>query len=320
MHVIIPDNLHKAGLALLDAADGLTYDAPGSMPREDLLAKAGEVDALIIRSASKIDAEMFDALTKVKVIGRAGVGVDNVDLDIATERGVVVMNAPDGNTFATAEHTMAMMLALSRHVAPAYISMQEGRWDRKTFMGIELRGKTLGIFGLGRVGQAVAKRALAFEMTVIAYDPYIPADVADSIGVSLVSMDEMFAQCDFLTLHAIITDETREIINTKTIAGMKDGVRIVNVARGALINDADLAEAIKSGKVAGAAVDVYAKEPPPEDHPLLGLDGVLHTPHLGASTSDAQREVAVQATQSVIDALLNGQYENVVNPAALQTT
>jgi D-3-phosphoglycerate dehydrogenase len=320
MHIIIPDNLHKAGLKLLDAADGLTYEAPDSITREELIAKAGEADALIIRSASTVDAEMFDALTRVKVIGRAGVGVDNVDLDIATQRGVVVMNAPDGNTYATAEHTMAMMLALARHVAPAYMSMRAGKWDRKSFMGVELRGKTLGIVGFGRVGQAVAKRAAAFEMTVIAHDPYIPQDVADAAGVPLMGLDELFAQSDFLTLHAVVTDETRHMINVNSIAGMKDGVRIINVARGALIDDHDLAVAIKFGQVAGTAVDVYAEEPPPDDHPLLGLEGVLHTPHLGASTHDAQREVAVQATECVINALLHGQYKNVVNPAALQTT
>jgi D-3-phosphoglycerate dehydrogenase len=228
------------------------------------------------------------------------------------------MNAPDGNTIATTEHTFAMMLALSRFIPQAYNSMRDGQWDRKTFIGTELRDKTLGIIGFGRIGRALATRAQAFEMTVVAHDPYVTQDVASAMNVKLLSLDELYAQSDYISLHALVTDETRGMINAQSIASMKAGVRIVNVARGNLINDADLAAGIQSGKVAGAAVDVYAKEPPPADHPLLGLDGVIHTPHLGASTIEAQNEVAVQAAQNLLNALLKGEYSNVVNPAVLE--
>ena len=317
MHIVIPDNLDQAGLDILDAVEGISYLAPAKMTREELLNAADSADGLIIRSASTIDAEALAAFSKLKAIARAGVGVDNVDLDVATERGVVVMNAPDGNTIATTEHTFAMMLALSRYIPQAYNSMRDGKWDKKSFMGVELRGKTLGIIGFGRIGRALAKRAQAFEMNVIAYDPYIPAEAAQQTGVALLDLDELYTRADYISLHSLVTDETRGMINAQSIGKMKDGVRIINVARGAFINDADLAAAIQSGKVAGAAVDVFVKEPPPQDHPLLGLNGVLHTPHLGASTVEAQNEVAVQAAQNLLKALLKGEYNNVVNPAVL---
>lgn len=317
MHIIVPDNLDQAGLDILDAAEGITYDAAAKMPREELLANAPKATGLIIRSASTIDAEMFEALTNVKAIARAGVGVDNIDLNIATERGVVVMNAPDGNTIATAEQTLAVMLSLARHLPKAYVSMVEGRWDRKAYTGTELRGKTLGIVGFGRVGQAVAKRAQAFEMSVIAFDPFIPTDIAQKADVRLVSLDELYAEANYISLHAVVTDETRDMINAESIDKMKDGVRIINVARGALINEVDLADAIKMGKVAGAGVDVYSTEPPEAGHPLIGLDGVVHTPHLGASTEEAQIDVAVQATHNLLNALQKGEYNNVVNPDVL---
>ncbi len=228
------------------------------------------------------------------------------------------MNTPEGNTIATAEETFALMLALARHIPQAYLSMRDGKWDRKSYMGVELRGKTLGVVGFGRIGRAVAKRALAFEMQVIAYDPYISADLAADLGVELVSLEDIYRRSDFITLHAVLTDETREMIRAENIAKMKLGVRIVNAARGALINEADLAEAIKTGRVAGAALDVYAQEPPPPDHPLIGLPGVIHTPHLAASTEEAQVAVAVEAAHLIRDGLLNGQWRNVVNPEVLR--
>lgn len=317
MHIIVPDNLDRVGLDILDSTEGVTYIAPEKMTRADLLAVAAEADGLIIRSASKIDKEMFDALTKVKAIARAGVGVDNVDLEEATRRGVIVMNAPDGNTVATAEQTLAEMLSLARHIPQAYASMKDGKWDRKSFMGSELRGKTLGILGFGRVGRAVAKRALAFEMEVIAYDPFVVADNLQLGGATLVDLDDLFKRSDYITLHAVATAETRQIIRAENIAKMKHGVRIINVARGSLIHDVDLAEALKSGKVSGAALDVFDPEPPNPDNPLLGLPNVIHTPHLGASTLEAQNEVAIQATNSLLKALLKGEFENVVNPAVL---
>lgn len=318
-HVLVPDAVHSSALDVLTAeADRLTITAPGQMSRAELLAAVPEADALIIRSASKIDAEVLAAAPRLKIIARAGVGVDNVDIPEATRRGIVVVNTPDGNTISTAEHTFGLMLALARHIPQAHQSLREGKWDRKTYSGVELRGKTLGIVGFGRIGRAVAKRALAFEMRVIAYDPYITADLAADLGVELVSLAELFARSDFITLHALLTDETREMINRNTLAQMKRGVRIIDAARGALINEADLAEAIKSGQVAGAALDVFAEEPPSPDNPLIGLPGVVHTPHLAASTEDAQIVVAVDAAKLVVAALLRGEYQNVVNPAVLK--
>jgi D-3-phosphoglycerate dehydrogenase len=316
-HILVPDSVHKTAVHILQVADGFKITAPGQMARADTLAAIADADALIIRSATKADAELIQAAPRLKIIARAGVGVDNVDIEAANQQGVVVMNTPEGNTNATAEYTFGLILALARHIPQAYVSLSAGKWDRKSYMGVELRGKTLGIVGFGRIGRAVAKRALAFGMNIVTHDPYIPPDIAQDFGVRLVSLDELFAQSDFISLHSLITDETREMINRNSIAHMKKGVRIVNAARGALINDADLAEAIKSGHVAGAAVDVYADEPPPAGHPLIGLPGVIHTPHLAASTDEAQVAVAIEAAQLVVDALLKKEYNNVVNPQVL---
>jgi D-3-phosphoglycerate dehydrogenase len=316
-HVLIPDAVDKAALDIFKKANGFTITAPGQMKRDETLAAVPDADALIIRSATKADAELINAASKLKIIARAGVGVDNVDVPSATARGIAVANTPDGNTIATAEHAFGLMLALARHIPQAHASMQAGKWDRKSFMGVELRGKTLGIIGFGRIGRAIARRALAFEMTVIASDPYISPQIASELGVALVSLDTLYTRADFITLHSLITDETRGMINQDSLAKMKKGVRIINAARGALINDADLAEAVKSGQVAGVALDVYEPEPPPAGHPLVNLPGVIHTPHLAASTDDAQVAVAVEAAQLVVNALLKGEYKNVVNPAVL---
>lgn len=317
-HILIPDNLDKAGLNLLNKIEGVTIQAAAKMTRDEVLAVIPNVDALIIRSATKVDRSMLEVATKLKLVGRAGVGVDNVDLAAATDRGVVVMNAPDGNTIATAEMTLGLMLALARHIPQAQASLGAGNWDRKSFMGVELRNKTLGIIGFGRIGRAVAKRAIAFDMKVVAYDPYVTAESAKPFGVEMVTLDELYAQSDFITLHALVTDENRFMINAKTIAQMKKGVRIVNAARGTLIHEAELAQAIKDGHVAGIALDVYVEEPPEPGNPLINLPGVIHTPHLAASTIEAQDEVAIQIAQQTIDALFQGQYKNVVNPDVLQ--
>jgi len=317
MHILIPDNLDKAGLALLSKAEGVTIQAAAKMSREEVLAAIPDADALIIRSATKVDRTMMQAAPKLKLVGRAGVGVDNVDLAAATELGIVVMNAPDGNTVATAELALGLMLALARHIPAADASMKAGQWERKAYMGVELRGKTLGLIGFGRVGRAVAKRAAAFEMTIIAYDPFIPAEVATNMGVKLVTLDELLATADFISLHAQPSPENHNLINAQTLAKMKKGVRIVNDSRGSLIDEAALAEAIKAGQVAGAALDVYQQEPPEANNPLIGLPGVIHTPHLGASTLEAQDEVAVQIAQQTLDALFKGEYRNVVNPDVL---
>ena len=314
-NVLVPDNVHQKAIGILEARDGIRVTAPGVLERSALLDAVAQADAMIIRSGVTADAELLANAPQLKAIARAGVGVDNVDLAAATAHGIVVMNTPGGNTISTAEHTFGLMLALSRHIAPGHQSLAEGRWERKAFSGVELKGKTLGIIGLGRIGQAIATRAQAFEMDVIAHDPYLPAAVAEAIQVPLLALDAVYARSDFLTLHAMVTDETRGMINSDTIARMKDGVRIINAARGALINSADLAEALRSGKVAGAALDVYETEPPPADHALIGLPNVLHTPHLAASTSDAQVTVAVEAAQLIVDFLLEGKAANVCNPA-----
>lgn len=316
-HVLVPDNVDQAALDILEGTEGIAVTAPGQMKRPETLVAIADADALIIRSATKADAELLNAASKLKVIARAGVGVDNVDLDTATRHGIVVMNTPAGNTIATAEHAFGLMLALARHIPQGHISMQAGKWDRKSFMGEELKGAVLGIVGFGRIGRAVAKRAQAFEMTVFAHDPYIPLDIAQDFGVELVSLDVLFRLSDYISLHSLITDETRNMINAETIAQMKYGVRIINAARGALIDEAALAAAIQNGHIAGAALDVYSEEPPPAGNPLIGLPGVIHTPHLAASTRQAQVAVAVEAAELVVQALKQKDYQNVVNPNAL---
>jgi D-3-phosphoglycerate dehydrogenase len=243
--------------------------------------------------------------------------VDNVDVEAATARGIVVMNAPDGNTIATAELTLGLMLALARHIVPAAASLAAGEWKRKAFQGTELNGKTLGIVGLGRVGRAVAQRACAFGMHIIATDPCLTAEQIEQCGAECVTWDDLLARADYITLHAPLSEDTRCLIDADALAAMKDGVRIINAARGALVDAGALADAIRRGKVAGAAIDVYTEEPPPSDHPLIGLPGVVHTPHLGASTAEAQAAVAVQAARQVIEALTAGEYNNVINPEVL---
>lgn len=313
-HILIPDNLDKAGLNILSATPDVTIQAAAKMSRDEVMAAIPNADALIIRSATKVDAAMLDAAPKLKLVGRAGVGVDNVDLKAATARGVIVMNAPDGNTIATAELALALMLSVARFIPAAKASMDAGQWDRKSFTGTELRGKTLGIIGFGRVGRAVTKRAQAFEMTVVAYDPYISADAGKTVGVEMVTLDELYTRADYITLHAQLTEENTHLINATSIAKMKKGVRIINAARGPLIDEAALAEAVKTGHVGAAGIDVYAEEPPEPGNPLIGVKNIVHTPHLGASTVEAQDEVAVQIAEQTLNALFKGAYKNVVNP------
>jgi D-3-phosphoglycerate dehydrogenase / 2-oxoglutarate reductase len=310
--ILISDKLGEAGLQRLDAAGDATYDVKTGLSKEDLLAVIGDYDALIVRSGTQVDAGVIDAGKKLKVIGRAGMGVDNIDVRAATMAGIVVMNTPDANSIATAEQTMTLMLALSRHTAAAHTSVGLGEWRRSDFVGVQLYGKTLGIIGIGRIGQLVARRAQSFGMDVLAYDPFVSEAVARELGVTLVNLDELLAQADYITLHAASPPETQGMINASTIAQMKDGVRLINVARGRLIDEAALAGALQSGKVAAAAVDVYSQEPP-QENPLLGLPNVLHTPHLGASTVEAQREVATQIVDQVLDVLRGNDVRNAVN-------
>ncbi len=309
-HVLIPDRLEQQGIDILIAA-GFTVTA-GSLARAEALAAAASADALIVRSATRVDAEFLAAAPLLKGIARAGAGVDNIDLAATAARGIPVMNTPGGNTIAAAEHAFGLMLALARQIPEAQQSMLEGRWDRKRFMGTQLLGKTLGIVGFGRIGKAVAQRARGFEMTVIAYDPKLtPGEEVE--GVTAVSMDELYARSDYLTLHAPANEATRNLINAESLARMKPGARIINTARGTLIDAPALADALRSGKIGGAAVDVYPQEPPEAGFPLIGLPGVIHTPHLGASTEEAQITVAIMAAEQIRDGLLYGDYRNVCN-------
>ena len=254
----------------------------------------------VFSTVSRVTAELLAASPRLKVVGRAGVGVDNVDLEAATARGVVVMNTPGGNAISAAEHTLSMLLGLAKNIPQATASMKEGKWEKGRFLSTELSGKVLGIIGLGRIGSEVAKRAKAFNLRILVHDPYVSAERAEALGVELADLPDLYRHADFVTIHVPGTEETRDLIRADTIAQMKDGVRIVNCARGGIVNEADLYEALRSGKVAGAALDVFAKEPI-TDSPLFGLPNFISTPHLGAASEEAQEAVAVEIAQQVID-------------------
>jgi D-3-phosphoglycerate dehydrogenase len=311
MRVLVSDNISEKGVELMKKA-GLKVDVKTGLSPDELRSIIGEYHGLVIRSATKVTADVIEAAKNLKVIGRAGSGLDNVDKEAATKRGIVVMNTPGGNTITTAEHTIALMFALARNIPQATASMKEGKWEKKKFMGVELFNKTLGVVGLGNIGSQVAKRAQALQMNVIGYDPYLSDEKARELGIEKVSLEEIFARSDFITLHTPLTEDTRNLINKETIAKMKDGVRIINCARGGIVNEKDLYEALESGKVAGAALDVFEKEPP-EDLTLIKHPKVICTPHLGASTREAQENVAVAVAEQIIDYLINGIIRNAVN-------
>lgn len=311
--ILVSDKLGAEGLERLAQATDVHYDVKPGLSKEDLLAIIPDYEALIIRSGTKADADLLNAGTNLIVVGRAGMGVDNVDVETATMRGIIVMNTPGANSVATAEQTMALMLATSRHTAQAHGSVAAGEWKRSSFTGQELYHKTLGIVGFGRIGRLVAERAQAFGMSVIAYDPFVSEHVGRELNVTLVDLDELWGQSDYITLHTSLTPETQKIINENTIAQMKDGVILINVARGKLVDEAALAAALKSGKVKAAGLDVFSSEPPAADNPVLGLPNVIHTPHLGASSVEAQREVAVQIVDQVLDVLRGVDFRNAVN-------
>jgi D-3-phosphoglycerate dehydrogenase len=321
MKVLISDNLHPAGVAVLEAQPNIeVVNRPGLKP-EELKEIIKDVDALVIRSATKVTAEILDAAHRLKVVGRAGTGLDNVDIPTASKRGVVVMNTPGGNTITTGEHALSLMMALARNTPQAAQSMREGKWEKKKFQGSELFNKTLGIIGMGRIGTVVAERALGLKMRVLAYDPFITKEVAANLGVELVSLDDLFARSDFITLHTPKTKDTARLLNREAFKKMRPGVRIINCARGGLIDEGALLEALKEGKVAGAALDVYETEPPPEDWPLRQVPNVICTPHLGASTEEAQANVAVAVCEQIVELLLYGTIKNAVNaPSVSQET
>lgn len=311
MKVLVSDSISDNGVEILRKA-GLEVDVKTGLKPDELKACIGQYHGLIVRSATKATAEIIGAANNLKVIGRAGSGLDNVDRIAASKKGIVVMNTPGGNTITTAEHAVAMMFSLARQIPEATASMKAGKWDKKRFMGVELFRKTLGIIGIGNIGKEVAKRSLGLGMTVIGYDPYLSEENAKEIGIEKVELSELFRRSDFITIHTPITAETKNLINSKAIRMMKDGVRIINCARGGIVNEADLYEALKSGKVASAALDVFEKEPP-DDSPLLTLDNVVCTPHLGASTEEAQENVAIAIAEQVAEYLTKGTIRNAVN-------
>jgi D-3-phosphoglycerate dehydrogenase len=310
MKILVADPISEKGVEVLRAK--FPTDVNTGLQEDELLKIIGDYDALVVRSQTKVNAKVIEAGKKLRVIGRAGVGVDNVDVDAATRRGIIVMNTPGGNTVSTAEHTFSMMMALARKIPQAHATVQAGQWDRKSFQGVELYNKTLGIIGMGRIGTEVARRAIAFGMRVLAYDPFLSLSKAKALQVEVVELDDIYSRSDFITLHVPITDQTRGMINKDAIAKMKNGVRLINCARGGLIVEADLAEALKAGKVAGAALDVFEAEPP-KDSPLLALDNVVMTPHLGASTAEAQESVGTEVAEQIADALSGGTIRNAVN-------
>ncbi|GAB4539179.1 MAG: phosphoglycerate dehydrogenase [Anaerolineae bacterium] len=311
--ILITDELSPQALERLETAAEVTFDVVRRPSREKLCEIIPDYDAIIIRSSVRIDADLLPLSSRLKVIGRAGMGLDNVDIDAASLRGVIVMNTPGANTIATTEHAIAMLLALCRHIPQADASLRAGEWARSRFIGVQLYRKTLGIVGLGRIGAQVARRTQAFGMTVIAFDPYISDDVARELNVTLVDMDELLARSDFITLHTALTPETRGMINARAIARMKQGVRLVNCARGGLLDEAALVAALRSGHIAGAALDVFADEPLPADSPLRSLPNVILTPHIAASTVEAQRDVGTQIVDQVLAALRGEDFRNAVN-------
>jgi D-3-phosphoglycerate dehydrogenase len=316
MKVLVLDGVSEKAIAIL-RENGIQADVSATLPLPELVAKISEYEGMIVRSQTKVTAEVIKAATNLKIIGRAGVGVDNVDIETATQRGIIVMNAPDGNTISTAEHSIAMILALSRNIPQAHATLKNGQWERKSFTGVEVRDKVLGIIGMGRIGSEVAKRMQAMEMAVLAYDPFLTEERAEKLGVRLVTLDELIAQSDYITLHTPLTAETKNIIDAKAIAKMKKGVRIINCARGGLVDENALADAIEAGQVAGAAFDVYPTEPPTERR-LIDLPQVVATPHLGASTKEAQVNVAIDVAVEMSKALKGEPFKNAVNIPAVR--
>ncbi|MBL7031899.1 MAG: phosphoglycerate dehydrogenase [Nitrospira sp.] len=311
MRVLVSDNISEKGVKILEKA-GLKVDVNTGLKPTELKKIISKYDGLIIRSATKVTADLLKAAKKLKVVGRAGSGLDNVDKVAATKHGVVVMNTPGGNTVTTAEHTVALMLSMSRNIPQATGSMKQGKWEKKKFMGVELYGKTLGIIGLGNIGSHVAKIAQGMSMDVITYDPYLSEEKAKQLGVAVVKLNDIFKKSDFITSHIPLTKETKNLIGSKSIGMMKKGVRIINASRGGVVEEEALYKALKSGKVASAALDVFETEPP-TDSPLMELDNFICTCHLGASTADAQENVAVAVSNQIVDYLLHGTIRNAVN-------
>jgi len=315
MKIIVCDPVSPKGIALLQQRPEFQVAVlPKRLAEAELLPVVADATALVVRSETKVTRKVIEAAKQLRVVGRAGVGVDNVDVEAATQHGIVVMNTPGGNTVTTAELSFALMLALARKVPQAHSSMTAGKWDRKLFQGLELAGKTLGVLGMGRIGTEVAKRAVAFGMRVIAYDPYLTEDRAKAIGAEFAdSVDELYRAADFITVHMPVTSETKHMLNAAAFARMKPGVRLVNCARGEIVVEADLIAALESGKVSGAALDVFAAEPLPADHPYRRQPNLILTPHLGASTAEAQEKCGIEVAEVIAGYLLTGEVRNAVN-------
>src|ERR1022692_3727733 len=314
MKIIICDPISPKGIALLQSRPEFQVVVlPKRLPEAELIPLVADATALVVRSETKVTAKIIAAAKQLRVVGRAGVGVDNVDIEAATQHGTVVMNTPGGNTVTTAELSFAMLLALARKVPQAHATMVAGKWDRKLFQGVELQGKTLGVLGMGRIGTEVAKRAIAFGMRVIAYDPYLTEERAKAIGAEFApEVDHVYREADFITVHMPVTKETKEMLNAAAFSTMKPGVKIVNCARGEIISETDLIAALASNKVAGAALDVFAVEPLPADHPYRKQANLILTPHLGASTEEAQEKCGIEVAKFIAVYLLTGKVRNEV--------
>ena len=318
MKVLVCDPISQLGIEHLQQQDRLqTIVLDRCHSEEELLPMVKDVSAMAVRSETKVTKAILEAAPEMRIVGRAGVGVDNIDIEAATQNGVIVMNTPGGNTTATCELTFSMMMALARNIPQAHDSMVVGEWNRKAFKGVELYGKTLGVLGMGRIGGEVARRAVAFGMRVMAYDPYITPSRAKALQVELASLEDIYAAADFITVHMPMTDETRGMLNKDTFDIMKPSVRLLNCARGGIINEADLCKALKDGKIAGAALDVYESEPLAKDSPLRDCPNLILTPHLGASTVEAQDNVGLEVAQGISDYLLHGSLMNSINMPSL---
>lgn len=318
--ILVADNVSPLGVEKLNAFQGLEAEVRTGLSEDELVEIIPEYSALIVRSATKVTARVLEAGTKLKAVGRAGVGVDNIDIEAATQHGVIVMNTPEGNTISTAEHAFSLMMSTARMIPQAHSSVSERKWERKKFVGVELNGKCLAVLGMGRIGTEVARRALAFGMRVCAYDPYLSASRARSLQVELFEeLDALLGEADFITLHMPLTAETRHIIDERRIGLLKDGVRIINCARGGLVDEKALAMGLESGKVGGAALDVYENEPPDDSFPLWDRPQMVFTPHLGASTEDAQESVGIEVAEVIAAVLLDGTIKNAVNAPSIDS-
>lgn len=317
MKILVSDPLGAGGMSELKKETNLQVDERPGISPEDLKKIIADYDAIIIRSGTRLTKDIIEAGKKLRVIGRAGVGVDNVDLEAATKQGIIVMNTPEGNTISTAEHTFSMLMALARNIPQAAASVKNAEWKRQAFLGTELNGKTLGVVGFGRIGREVVKRALAFNMKVVAFDPFISKGSNVDLPVQFLDFKELLQVADFITVHTPLTPETKYILNAETLKLCKKGVRLINCARGGIIEEKALVEAVKSGHVAGVALDVFEVEPPTADNPLLKLPQVISTPHLGAATQEAQENVAIDVVHQVVDALYERAIKNAVNLPSL---